>query len=392
MQFINLLQKITLYIFFFSINFEMLRLFPENEAFSTSRLTGILYFLAVIPLYKLYFQTDNIKRFLVPVFVFFGLQTFMSLININEVSSTVIDTSLLLNIIFFWIIINHERMEHLIVEKAMLSFAFGAVVLTLFYYAGFGIEYEEGRLSIFGDDQNYIGFRTAVAILILITTVLQNRLKMGWSRYLFLIPIPFMLKLISETGSRGAFFSIALSVGAGIVLYRTKNFRKKVVTVVVGILLFIATGTYLLESETMKSRLKETTESGDTGGRAKIWRNVFEIVKENPVLGVGKTGYALATTVTLGEVESAHNVILEVLCYTGIVGFIIYFTFFYRIGISSYQVYQHTSLLLPILLMIPVMGMILSIQILTKKIGWIIFAYIVSTLAVKHEDLKVNHK
>jgi O-antigen ligase len=385
MKFLNQLQKIALIIFFFSINFEMLEVFPQYIYFSVSKLTGIFYFLTIIPQYKLFLRTDSIKRFLVPLLIFFAFQTFMSLIHINVVSSGFFDYTLLLNILFFWFMINHERKEHLIIEKAMLSFAFGALVLTLLYIAGIGIENVAGRISVFGDDQNYIGFRTSIAVIIFVLAVLQDRLRLGWYRFLLLIPIPVMLKLISETGSRGAFFSFVLSVGAGIVLLKTNDYRKKVVTMVVGILLLIGMGTYLLESETMRSRVQQSTETGETGGRAEIWKNVFRIIKENPVFGIGQTGYTYEATAIFGEAKSVHNVILEVLCYTGIVGLIIYFTFLYQIGVSSLKIYQRTSLLLPILLLIPVAGMILSIQILNKKIGWIIFAYIVSSLAVRHK-------
>jgi len=384
MEILRQLQKITLFIFFFSINFEMMEMFGQDQTFSMSKLAAIFYFLTILPQFKLFFRTENIKRFLVPVFVFFILLTLISLIHVNEVSSTFIDTSLLINIIFFWIMINHERVDYLVLEKAMLSFAFGALALALCYVAGIGVKYTGERLSIFGDDQNYIGFRTSVAILIFVLSAVQNRLKMGWYRYLLLIPIPLMLKLISETGSRGAFFSFVVSLGAGIVLYKTKDYWKKVVTVVVGIVLMIIMGTYLLESETMRNRLEDTAKTGETGGRAEIWQSVAKIIQENPVLGVGKTGYIFETTMVFGKEESPHNVILEVLCYSGIIGLIIYLIFLYQISVNSYTIYQRTAFLLPILLLIPVLGMILSIQILTKKFGWIIFAYIVSSIAIKN--------
>ena len=387
MQLLNKIQKIALYLFFFSINFEMMQLFPQNETFSLSKLAAILYFLTVIPQYNFYLRTDNIKRFLVPAFLFFIFETVMNLFNINETASAFFDSTLLLNILFFWLIINHERKEHLVVEKAMLSFALGAVALTLFFLAGIGVDYEGGRVSMFGDDQNYIGFRMVVAIFILVFAALQNRLKMGWSRLLLLIPIPFMLNLIFATGSRGAFLSFVTTFVIAIILYKTKDLWKKLVAVFIGLVVLLFIGLALLESPTMKSRLEDSAETGNTAGRTEIWQNVIQIIKKNPIFGIGKTGYEYETTMIYGEYTSPHNVILEILCYTGIIGLIIYFTFLYQIGMSSYFIYKQRSLLLPILLLFPVLGMILSIQILTKKFGWIIFAYIVSTLAIKHNSV-----
>ncbi len=387
MPFLNRVQKFTLYFFFFSINFEMLRPIVDNETFSASKVTAILYFFMIIPQYKEFFRTDNIKRFLIPVFIFGGLQTLMSILNINEVTSDFVDTALLLNIIFFWIVVNHERKEYLVIEKAMLFFALGTVALALFYILGIGVKYEAGRLSMFGDDQNYIAFRTSVGIIILVLAALQNRLKMNWYRYLLLLPIPLMLKLMSETGSRGAFLTFAVTFLVGIFLFKTKDLWRKVVAIILGLAFFIIAGFQLLQSETMRNRLENSAETEDTGGRTAIWNAIIPIIKENLVFGTGKTGYIYKSTIIYGEEVSPHNVILEILCYTGFVGLIIYFIFLYQIGINSYAIYKQTALLLPILLLVPLLGMILSIQLLTKKFGWIIFSYIVSTVALKNDKL-----
>lgn len=382
MPFLNQVQRIVLYLFFFALNFEVMKLVPQYDL-SASKVIGLVYFISILPQYKLFFRVDRVKHFLLPLAFFYGLLTVMGLLHINELNSVFFDSTIFLNIIFFWIMINHERKDYMVLEKSMLFFAFGGLAVTLFFLAGIGVDYKEGRLTMFGDDQNYVGFRTSVAILIFVLAALQNRLKMGWYHFLFLIPIPIMLKLVSETGSRGALISLIMTFVAGIILFKTTNLWKKIGVMVVGVLMLLIVGTILMESETMKDRLANSVKSGDTAGRTEIWINLFNIIKENPVFGVGHTGYTYETTMIYGVEVSAHNVILEILCYTGFVGLIVYLTFLYRIGISSYGVYKRTSLLLPILLMIPVMGMIMSIQILTKKFGWVIFAYIVSAIAVQ---------
>jgi O-antigen ligase len=140
----------------------------------------------------------------------------------------------------------------------------------------------------------------------------------------------------------------------------------------------------------MRSRLEDTAETGDTAGRTEIWHNLFQIIKAKPVLGIGRTGFIYETTAIYGGEKSAHNVLIEILCYTGIIGLLTYLYFLYQIGMSSYNTYQKTSLLMPLIFMIPIAGMIMSIQILTHKIGWIIYAYIVSSLAVKRDTILNN--
>ena len=340
----------------------------------------------------MFFRTDNIKYYLVPLALFYSLLTFMGLININEYSSSFFDFSIFLNILVFWIMINHERKDYMVLEKAMLCFALGAIALSLCFNLGIGVIYERGRLSMFGDDQNYIGSRTSIGIIILILAVVQNRLKMGWYRFLLILPIPLMLKLLFETGSRLGFIAFILSLGAGIVLYRTKNIGSQLAVIAIGIATFIMIGMVLIQSETMVKRIESVAESGDTGGRAEIWNSLLPIVKQNPVFGVGHTGYIYQTKAIYGDEISPHNVILEILCYTGIVGLGIYFVFLYRIGSISYISYKKNDIMLPIILLIPTVGMILSIQILNKKIGWIIFAYIIGSSVIKNFTNKIETK
>jgi len=188
--------------------------------------------------------------------------------------------------------------------------------------------------------------------------------------------------------------SFLMTIVVGIILFNTANIWKKIAIQITGILMLLIVGAYLIETGTMKNRLENSIESGDTAGRTEIWQHLLQIIAKHPVAGIGQTGYSYELTTIYGKEVAAHNVILEILCYTGVVGLSFYLFFLFKIGLSSYEVYKRTSFLLPILLLIPILGMILSIQILTKKIGWVIFAYIVSSMAVKepnrHELIKKN--
>ena len=382
MQFANRIQQITLYLFLFSINFEMMSL-TSGSNISVSKVFGTLYIISILPQYQVFFRIDAVSHYLIPLALFFGLLTFINLVNINEFDASFFNLTMFLNIILFWIMINHERKDYLVLEKGMLSFALGATALAVCFIFGIGVIYEEGRLWMFGDDPNYIASRIIIGILILVLAVAQNRLKFGWYRYLLLLPIPIMIKLLYETGSRLGFIAFVLSLGTGVILYKTKNIWGKLSVLIVGLVTIIIAGLMLLQSETMVDRLKLTAETGDTAGRTEIWQSLIPVIEKHPVFGVGQTGYTYQSTLILSYKYSPHNVILEILCYTGITGLFIYALFLYRIGTAGYISYKEHRLVLPLLLLIPIAGIILSIQILTVKIGWVIYAYIISTLAVK---------
>jgi O-antigen ligase len=95
------------------------------------------------------------------------------------------------------------------------------------------------------------------------------------------------------------------------------------------------------------------------------------IIEKNYLFGIGETGYALK----IGEM-SPHNVFLEVLCYSGIIGLIIFTWFIIKVIRSAYLARKNVGLILPFLLLIPNLGLLLAGQLLYSKIGWVIFSYI----------------
>ena len=118
-------------------------------------------------------------------------------------------------------------------------------------------------------------------------------------------------------------------------------------------------------------RLFDTLNVGDLSSRDIIWAKVMDVISNNYIYGIGKTGYLLE----LGDF-SPHNVILEVLCYTGIVGLLIFGYFLFGIVSNAYKKAKDHCDSLPLILLVPIFGMILSGQIFGQKIVWFIFAYI----------------
>ena len=325
-----------------------------------------------------YFNVADVKNpFFLSAWFYFIILTLVSIININNISFSFIDFTVFQNIFLFWVLFNHERKDSLILEKGMLSFALGSVALALLFNAGIGIEYEDGRVTIFGDNENIIGLRMSISLAILILNIAQNRLKLGWLRYLLILPIPIMVQFMIETGSRVALISFVLIIITGVVLFKTKNVFSKIIAYSVGAIISTILIIYIMQSETLLHRILITTNEGEFAGRDLIWRRLLPLIESNPIIGVGKTGYDYFSQITFGGFMSPHNVILEVLCYSGIIGLMVYLYFLYRIFKRGYHKYMVNGLLLPLLLLIPVLGMLVSGQILGVKIGWIIFAYIV---------------
>jgi O-antigen ligase len=373
------LQKIALFVFFFSINFEVWDPFNTNGFFSVSKLTGYIYLITMVPFLIHNITNDYTKKILNPILIFFGLHTLVSIININSFSYSFFDFSIFQNIVLFWILLNHEQYDRLILEKGMFSFALGSITVALLFNAGIGIEYEGGRVSIFGDNQNIIGLRMSISIIVILTVILQNKLHLNKLRYLLLIPIPLMLKLMAESGSRVAVISFVLAFITGGFLLKTKKVWMKAIVLCMGTIVFIAVWQYFMQNEVLSSRLLLSIQEGDLSERNIIWKRLIPLMKSSPIFGVGKTGYDLFSILTFGDIYSPHNVLIEVFCLTGITGLFFYLLFLFKIYKKGVSQYRNEGALLPLILLIPVLGLLFSAQILNVKIGWIIFAYIASS-------------
>ena len=370
------LQNFALYLYFFFVNFQELSFFGLNN-FSIPKFTILIYLGTIAIQHRHYIRISNLKKIMGPLLAFFGLLIIVNLFNINNLSARFFDFAIFQNIILFWILINHGRKDIRAMENALLILALGSILLAVFYNAGIGVEYGEvygvTRITLFGDNSNITSIRMVISILIIITTVVQDRLRIGLYRFLLLIPIIIMINLMAETGSRVGFISLALAFIVGTLFYKAKNNWNKIFVIIAGSLSFSLFLTFILKSEMLVLRLVKTVVDNDLAGRDYIWENIITVIQSNFIFGIGQTGYF-----SIFGLGSPHNVFLEVLIYTGIIGLVLYLIFILRISIYAYKLLKAKKIILPLLLMFPIFGVLFSGQILTMKLGWIVMAYIVS--------------
>lgn len=386
------LQRITLYIFFFSTNFEVWDPFNTGGNFSIAKFCGFLYFASILPNLPYFFKVKLFKKTFSIIATFFVFLSVMGLVNINYLSPNFFDFSIFQNILLWIILINHSYKDEKLLDKAMLVLSIGAVVTAVFYYLGIGVEISlNGRISLFGDNENTIGIRMCIAITYLSYLVFQNKLGLGDKRYLLLIPIPLMISLMISTGSRVAIISFGAIFITELLMIKTKNISTKVIIFILGFFFALYVFNLVTSSDVLYNRLVNSAENEDLGGRADLWVNLIPLIENNIFFGVGKTGYEFYTVNLRGKLFSPHNVILEVLSYTGIVGLFLFFLFLWNI--YKYSVFKYKrGAIIHILLLIPLLGLILSGQMLSKKVAWIIFAYAIGkTLYNKrsNENIKI---
>ena len=295
------------------------------------------------------------------------------------------------HIILYWIITNHGILRPNVIEKGMVAIASGTIFLGLSYYYGVGVEvsstdlFNQGRVSVYGDNENMIAIRICIALIILYFTISKNNLNVKYSRYVFIFFFPILFYLMISTGSRVAFIAMVLCVITLLLLLQVGIIKKTIYSILVFSLISVYIFPILLQSETLFIRLIQAYSDYDLSSRDVIWSQLSPIIGDNLILGVGRTGYSLK----MGNV-SPHNVVLEILCYCGLVGLTVFGTFFSFIHLYALKLYRKESLIMPIILLIPVWGMVLSGQILDKKLIWVVFAYITSQFISTNRNKFLN--
>lgn len=379
------LQKYLLYLYFFSIHFELWDPFNIGIDFLITKVTVMLYLTATLLNYKSFYSIKEIKKYIYPIFGFFFLLTIMNIKNRTLGYGTFFDIPLFLNLLILLTAINHEKREPQILLKSLFVFSSGTILLTIMYFLNIGTSYAlEGRISILGANANELGIRLSISMLILFSIIYENKFKFGKSRYLFYVFVPLMFMFLVKTGSRVAFISLFLGIITLILLYKSHINIKKIFSVLSLIIILFAIWEFYLKNSFLAERLSSSINKGDLSQRDVLWIAAISFIPQNFIFGQGETGYAHSITMLFGSYASPHNVIIEILCYTGIVG-LIFFTIFLKRTLScGIRSYKEDKEVLPIILFIPILGMIFSGQIFGDKIAWIILAYMIGLSVQKH--------
>lgn len=366
------IQNIFLYIYIFSINFQEVKIF-NIESLSIPKISAFFYFLSILPNINYFLKIHKNNKSIFAIILFYTILIISNILNVTISSYSVFDTSMFINIIAFWIINNHFGINQHISEKAILSFSIGSILLSIFYLFNIGVTVsEDSRISLFGDNENFIGVKMSISIILILFIVFQNNLNLNKLRFILLVPIPIMFKLLIETGSRVSIISLLLMVILSIYYLKFKNYYIKIILLFFVLVIIFIAFQFVLQNQLLLLRLYSSIENNDIGGREVIFLEIWDKVKYYPILGIGQTGY----NVYFGS-GSPHNVFLEIFSYTGILGLVLYLYFLYTIFFISRTILIRKNKILPFLLMIPISGLLLSGQLLTLKLGWIVFSYVV---------------
>ena len=378
---INRLQNYSLYIFVFLLHFEYWDILTgASGAFSLTKLAGYFYFIFSIINFQDSFRIEKLKTFLIPLWLLYFLLLIQSSYNyvLYPSINSVLNLSIFQCIILFWIVINHLQRRQEIITVILKVYIVGAILVSILSFFNIGTTGTlDGRLFMFGEDPNYVGYRLTFAIIIIMGIILDKRLRKDNYGYLWAAAIPLLMNTLANTGSRGAILCLFVSILIYGLMVRIQWFIKPIIILLFLIVMYFMFE-YLDQNPVFHKRFLMTVEGRDTAHRTEIWQRIFHIFYVNPLFGVGETGYNQSTIEIFGKIRGSHNVFIEVLLKTGIFGLLFFLGFIYAEVKKGLDSWRNNNMILPFVLCFAVIILFTNIQGLYNKTVYIIFALVLS--------------
>jgi O-antigen ligase len=391
---VNRIIRWGFYGFVFSIPFEYP---PRSIPLEVHTITGLILLVIAMIQPRICFRKAPKAFWWYGVYVFIYL--LLTLFYSNHLNDAMI---FFFNIVqagfLFWVSYNLLRYEA-IVRGALLSFAISSAAVASLMIMGIGTTVyrstsESDRYTVLGQDPNTVGANMTLGIITLLGLSFglgafkQRSSLITKLRFYLMIGLLMALQglCLIMTGSRGGMG--ALGVGFLAFTLKQGNVLKMLRNFIVVLSALCVAGWIVINTEPMKSRYNKSVKRGDMSGRQYIYPHAFDMIDEKPFLGwgPGNQQYELyertkhlefgdPTKLKTRKSKATHNLVLEVLTSTGIVGAI---PLFICIGLclwGGWKARATTQGILPFALAMAVLMVNMTIPWQPAKQVWVIFAY-----------------
>lgn len=183
---------------------------------------------------------------------------------------------------------------------------------------------------------------------------------------------------VVDTGSRGGL----VALGLGLVVFAVGGARSTWIRVRNGFVTALAIGVLVYatyENPLMRARFAEALERGALAGRERIYPELLNMARERPIVGWGPVNNKYELGIRLDERirrrRDAHNLVLEVLTSTGVLGTV---PFLLGIALSArgaWQARRKSHGVLALALFAAVMLANMSGNWIASKLLWLTLAY-----------------
>jgi O-antigen ligase len=233
------------------------------------------------------------------------------------------------------------------------------------------------RISALGQNANSAAMILAAGLVTLIGLTLLRRRKSAAGLVLAGLLAILLGLAILETGSRGGFAALLGGVLVFALAADTwhQRLRNGVIALVAVTLLVLAT----LRLPVMKNRLADSLTTGNMAGREQLYPALGTMFLERPVFGWGPITNTSELAIRIGERErsnrAAHNLVLELLTASGLVGALPFFLGVWFSVRNAWRARIGKHGVLPLALLGTLFTANMSGDWIASKLLWLVLAY-----------------
>ncbi|MBV9122357.1 MAG: O-antigen ligase family protein [Planctomycetes bacterium] len=263
-------------------------------------------------------------------------------------------------------------------KEALVTLILSSLVVSVLMLTGiFKTIMPDRRVTFLNQNPAFLACILAIAMVALIGWVSGPEKPPRVWRYLAWPGFAILGLAVIATGTRGAV--LALGVGLFAFLFRPGGYGVKLRSV--GLLVFLA-GTLLLlgyRSTIMVDRVEDSVEGGDLAKREVIYPTSLHMILEDPLLGWGpvQNDYEIELRVQYPNKEylEAHNLFLEVLTGTGILGGLPFFVGLWLCFQAAWKARRGTHSITPLAMLVTALVSSMGMPWLYSKTFWLVIAY-----------------
>jgi O-antigen ligase len=381
-------------LFVFTIPFEDADVGPMSGSLSLAKMSGLLFF----ALYVFYYNPVLSKRsFPRPrramwwflgyfvVYVFNGM--FIPEEFLSSFATRLITLCQL--IVLFWIcsdLFEEEKMA----RSALWTFSIASVLLavsSLLHMFGIATQVAQGRETALEYNPGTLGVLMAFSIIILVGLQLNKASKKSFISQVLLLALSVpLLKLMLDTGSRGAFAT--LMTGSLVYLLPNLNLKTRLTAMAIGVVAIGGSLYMAVHNPDYSERWKQTYYDRNVSGRDQIYPAAIGMIAERPIFGWQPilNWYELGLRLGVPQ-RDAHSLFLHLLLEVGMVGAMPFLIGLWLCTRSAWKARMGPLGSLPLALMLAALTSNLTDTFIARKPVWLAFAL---TLAAAPRVAKRN--
>lgn len=233
------------------------------------------------------------------------------------------------------------------------------------------------RISALGQNANSAAMILGAGLIALIGLTLMRNRKSVAALVIASLLATLMGLAVLETGSRGGL--AALLGGVMVFALAANTWQQRLRNGIVAVAGITLLSLAVLRAPMMKNRLVDSATTGNLAGREQLYPALWTMFLERPVLGWGPITNTQELALRIGERErprrAAHNIVLELLTASGLVGAI---PFMVGVGIaarSAWRARHGKHGVLPLALLGTLFLANMSSDWLASKLLWLVIAY-----------------